>query len=53
MDPEQRAKRQKVLAGPAAARAIKWMARAQVKVFRLTNGRIGSRWRIGAGAADV
>ena len=49
MDPEQRAKRQKVLAGPATARAIKWMARAQVKVFRLTNGRVGSRWRIGAG----
>ena len=25
------------------------MARAQVRVFKLTNGRIGSKWRIGAG----
>ena len=28
---------------------IKYMAKAQVKAFRLTNGRFGSRWRIGAG----
>jgi F420H(2)-dependent quinone reductase len=33
----------------ATARAIKYLARAQVRVFRLTNGRIGSRWRVGAG----
>jgi deazaflavin-dependent oxidoreductase (nitroreductase family) len=28
---------------------IKYMAKAQVKAFRLTNGRLGSKWRIGAG----
>lgn len=37
------------LDSPVTARIIKHMARAQVRVFRLTNGRIGSRWRIGAG----
>ena len=25
------------------------MAKAQVRLFRLTNGRIGSKWRVGAG----
>ena len=34
---------------PVTAKVIKHMARAQVKVFRLTNGRIGIEWRIGAG----
>jgi F420H(2)-dependent quinone reductase len=29
---------------------MKLMSRAHVAVFRATNGRIGSRWRIGAGA---
>ena len=42
LSPEQVAKRQQALASPWAAKAIKWMARGQVKVFRLTNGRIGS-----------
>ncbi len=37
------------LDSPMTARIIKYGARAQVKVFRLTNGRIGSKWRIGAG----
>ena len=37
------------LDSPVTARIIKHMARAQVRVFRLTNGRIGSRWRVGAG----
>lgn len=37
------------LDSPLTARLIKYGARAQVRVFRLTNGRIGSRWRIGAG----
>jgi deazaflavin-dependent oxidoreductase (nitroreductase family) len=37
------------LDSPWAVRAIKLMSRAQVRVFRLTNGRIGSRWRVGAG----
>ena len=49
LTPEQIAKRKEALAKPATAKVIKWMARAQVKVFRLTNGRIGSKWRIGAG----
>lgn len=37
------------LDSPLTARLIKYGARAQVRVFRLTRGRIGSRWRIGAG----
>jgi deazaflavin-dependent oxidoreductase (nitroreductase family) len=37
------------LDSPTTAKVIKYMARAQVRVFRLTNGRIGSKWRIGAG----
>lgn len=37
------------LDSPRIATAIKYMAKAQVKVFRLTNGRVGSRWRVGAG----
>jgi deazaflavin-dependent oxidoreductase (nitroreductase family) len=37
------------LDSPMTARIIKYGARAQVKVFRLTNGRVGSTWRIGAG----
>jgi deazaflavin-dependent oxidoreductase (nitroreductase family) len=39
------------LDSPLTARLIKYGARAQVRLFRLTNGRIGSRWRIGAGFA--
>ena len=37
------------LDSPVTAKVIKYMAKAQVRVFRLTNGRIGSNWRIGAG----
>lgn len=37
------------LDSPVTAKVIKWMARGQVAVFKATNGRIGSRWRIGAG----
>lgn len=37
------------LDSPITAKLIKFGARAQVRVFRLTNGRIGSNWRIGAG----
>ena len=37
------------LDSPLAAKVIKYMSRAQVRVFRLTNGRVGSMWRIGAG----
>ncbi len=46
---EQRAKRREALAKPQVVTIIKYMARAQVALFRLTNGRIGSRWRVGAG----
>lgn len=34
---------------PIVAKIIKYGARANVKVYRLTNGRIGAKWRIGAG----
>lgn len=37
------------LDSPAAVKLIKYMAKAQVRVFKLTNGRIGSKWRVGAG----
>lgn len=46
---EQLAKRQEAMAKPQVVTIIKYMAKAQVKVFRLTNGRIGSKWRVGAG----
>ncbi|WP_309648435.1 nitroreductase family deazaflavin-dependent oxidoreductase [Nocardioides sp.] len=49
MTPEQLEKRKKALASPATVKVIKYMAKAQVKVFTLTGGRIGSKWRIGAG----
>jgi deazaflavin-dependent oxidoreductase (nitroreductase family) len=37
------------LDSPVTAKIIKYGAKAQVRVFKLTNGRIGSKWRIGAG----
>ena len=37
------------LDSPTTAKAIKYMAKVQVRLFRLTNGRIGSTWRVGAG----
>jgi len=37
------------LGSPASKRIIKYMARAQVVVFKATNGLVGSKWRIGAG----
>lgn len=37
------------LDSPVTAKVIKYMSRAQVRVFRATNGRIGSKWRVGAG----
>ena len=33
----------------ATAKLIKYGAKAQVRVFKLTGGRIGSNWRVGAG----
>lgn len=40
------------LDSPWTSRFIKVMSRVQTRVFRLTNGRIGSRWRVGAGFRD-
>lgn len=37
------------LDSPWTVTVIKYMAKAQVAVFRATNGRIGNKWRIGAG----
>lgn len=37
------------LDSPGAVTFIKYMAKGQVAVFRATNGRIGSNWRVGAG----
>jgi deazaflavin-dependent oxidoreductase (nitroreductase family) len=37
------------LDSPLTARIIKYGAKAQVALFRLTNGRVGSKWRVGAG----
>ncbi|MEU2124490.1 nitroreductase family deazaflavin-dependent oxidoreductase [Nocardia niwae] len=37
------------LDSPLVAALIKYMSRAQVWVFRRTGGRVGARWRIGAG----
>ncbi|MGO4255657.1 nitroreductase family deazaflavin-dependent oxidoreductase [Marmoricola sp. RAF53] len=37
------------LDSPVTAKAIKYMAKIQVWLFRRTNGRIGNKWRIGAG----
>lgn len=37
------------LDSPHTVTLIKYMAKVQVKLFRWTKGRIGSKWRIGAG----
>lgn len=37
------------LDSPVTVQVIKYMARIQVAVFRATHGRVGNRWRIGAG----
>lgn len=37
------------LTSPATAKVIKYMSKAHVAVFKLTNGRIGNKWRVGAG----
>lgn len=39
----------KGLDSPVTSAAIKYMSRLQMKAFALTNGRFGSKWRIGAG----
>lgn len=37
------------LDSPVTAKIIKAMARVQTRIFKATGGRIGGRWRIGAG----
>jgi deazaflavin-dependent oxidoreductase (nitroreductase family) len=37
------------LDSPVTAKAIKYMARIQTRVFKMTNGRVGNKWRVGAG----
>lgn len=37
------------LDSPLTAKAIKYLARVNVALFRATNGRLGSTWRVGAG----
>lgn len=34
---------------PIVAKIIKYAAKANVRIYRLTNGRVGATWRIGAG----
>jgi len=37
------------LNAPVTLKALRLMSKVQVRVFKLTNGRIGHNWRIGAG----
>lgn len=37
------------LDSPHTVTLIKYMAKVQVRLFKLTNGRVGSKWRVGAG----
>lgn len=37
------------LDSPVTAAVMKYAARAQVRVFKLTGGRVGGMWRVGAG----
>ena len=41
--------RPKNLNAPMSKKALKLMSRIQVRVFKLTNGRVGRNWRVGAG----
>jgi len=49
LTPDRLAKRKEQLAHPIVPKLIKTMARVQVRVFKATGGRVGSKWRIGAG----
>jgi F420H(2)-dependent quinone reductase len=49
LTPDEIAKRKEQLASPVVPKVIKYMAKAQVAVFKATRGRVGSKWRIGAG----
>ena len=44
--PDERPKR---LNAPIAKTALKYVSKVHVRVFKLTNGRIGHSWRVGAG----
>lgn len=46
---EEIEKRKEALSKPFVPKVIKAMATANVRLFRLTNGRVGSTWRVGAG----
>jgi deazaflavin-dependent oxidoreductase (nitroreductase family) len=37
------------LDSPVTVTVIKYMAKAQVAAFKATNGRVGNKWRVGAG----
>lgn len=37
------------LSSPTTAKILKYASKAHVAVFKLTNGRIGHKWRVGAG----
>ncbi|OBK26156.1 nitroreductase family deazaflavin-dependent oxidoreductase [Mycobacterium asiaticum] len=37
------------LTSPVTAKVMKYASKGHVAVFKLTNGRIGNKWRIGAG----
>jgi len=43
--------RPKGLDSPITKKIMKASSKAHVRVFKLTNGRIGSKWRVGAGFA--
>lgn len=49
LTPEQIAKRREALAKPSTTKIMRLSSRLHVQVYRLTRGRIGSKWRIGAG----
>lgn len=40
------------LTSPVTAKVIKYTSKAHAFVFKLTNGRIGNKWRVGAGFRD-
>jgi deazaflavin-dependent oxidoreductase (nitroreductase family) len=40
--------RPKGLNAPVVKRAIQFMSKVHVRVFKLTNGRIGAKWRVGS-----
>lgn len=49
VNPDEIAKRKEALSKPFVPKIIKAMAALNVRVYRLTRGRVGGTWRIGAG----